>query len=254
MRVALRGVIRPRAVAWGAVIAVLSRAPGAHACGSSGPDGVSACSLAEYEESQRPRWSVGGSALYTSTVIRFSNTLLSGETRSAYLANASYAPTSRLALSAAFGEGIGGQLLAPDGPHEFEPGLVASLGISYRYIEQDTPVGRGFLVGSGQVSFTTAETQLGSSGPGTAYDALDVRVGVAAGLTWARTISLYGAARGFGGPVFWSYHGSEQLGTDTHHYQVGGGAALVLFRYMDIFLEGIPLGEQAVAGGISIAF
>jgi hypothetical protein len=197
---------------------------------------------------------VGASALYTSTVIRFSSTLLPGETRSAYLANASYAPTSRLAFSAAFGEGIGGQLLAPDGPHEFEPGLVASLGISYRYIEQNTPIGRGFLVGSGQVSFTTAETQLGSSGPATAYDALDFRVGVAAGLTWARTISLYGAARGFGGPVFWSYHGSEQLGTDTHHYQVGGGAALVLFRYMDIFLEGIPLGEQAVAGGISIAF
>jgi len=165
-----------------AVIAALAAPRVAHACGSSGPDGVSACSLADYEEAQRPRWRVGVSGVYTSTFIRFSDTLIPGETRYAALAEVTYAPTSRFTLSAGLGAAVYGKLNAPDGPHDFGPGVVASVGASYRFLEGATPVGRGFVVGSALVSFTGSSTQLGDSGPTTAYDALDFRVGAAAGL------------------------------------------------------------------------
>lgn len=226
----------------------------ARACGSSGPDGVSACGLAEYQEDQRPRWRVGASGVYTSTVLHFSTPLAPGETRYAALAEVSYAPTRRLAFSLGLGGAVGGRLLAPDGPHDFAPGFVSSLGVSYRLVEGGTPVGRGFVAVSGLLSWTASSTQLGDQGPSTDYNAVDLRAGVAAGLTWARTLTAYGVVRAFGGPVYWSYQGASQLGTDTHHYQVGGGLALLLPGRVDLFAEGVPLGEQAVATGVSVAF
>ena len=60
--------------------------------------------------------------------------------------------------------------------------------------------------------------------------------------------------RGFGGPVYWTYQGASVLGTDTHHYQVGAGLALLVGRRVDLFVEGVPLGEQAVAGGVAASF
>jgi hypothetical protein len=226
----------------------------ARACGSSGPDGVSACSLAQYAEEQRPKWRMGASGLFTSTVIRFTDSLLPGETRYAGLVEVAYAPTSRLSLSVGAGAGVGGKLLAPDGAHDFTPGVVTTMGVSYRFLEPTTAIGRFFLVGSAQVSFTGTATQLGNSGPTTEYDALDFRVGAAAGLTWLRRLSAYAVVRGFGGPVLWTYQGSTELGTDTHHYQVGGGIALMVFRHLELFAEGVPLGEQAIAAGASVPF
>jgi hypothetical protein len=226
----------------------------ARACGSSGPDGVSACSLAEYEEAQRPRWRVGVSGVFTSTVLNFSSTLQTGETRYATLAEVAYAPTSRLSLNAGLGAAFGGRLLAPDGAHDFSPGVAAGLGASYRIVDGATPLGHGFLLASGVLSYTGATTQLGTNGAHVAYDALDLRAGVAVGFTWLRVLSAYAVGRLFGGPVFWSYHGASELGTDTHHYQVGGGLALLIARRVDLFAEGVPLGEQAVAAGASVAF
>jgi hypothetical protein len=240
-------------VVLGALAGVLPSSS-ARACGSSGPDGVSACSLAEYEEAQRPRWRVGVSGVYTSTVLAFGSGLTAGETRYATLAEVSYAPTSRLSLSLGLGAALGGRLLAPDGPHDFTPGLASGLGVAYRIVDGATPVGHAFLVGSGQVSFTAATTQLDAAGPSARYEALDFRVGAAFGLTWLRAFSAYVVARGFGGPVFWNYQGAVQLGTDTHHYQLGGGLALLIARRVDLFAEGVPLGEQALAAGVSVAF
>ncbi len=237
-----------------AVTATVLLAPRAvHACGSSGPDGVSACSLAEYEEAQRPRWRVGASAVYTSTVLTFGS-FEAGETRYAGLAEVSYAPTARLSFTGGLGVAVGGRLLAPDGPHDFGPGTLVSLGGAYRFLEGATPLGRGFVVGSALVSFTGASTQVGNTGPDTAYDALDFRAGVAAGFTWLRALSAYAVVRAFGGPVFWRYQGSFELGTDTHHYQVGGGLAVLVLRRVDLFAEGVPLGEQALSAGVSVAF
>jgi hypothetical protein len=238
----------------GAALAVLAQPRVAEACGSSGPDGVSACSLAEHEEAERPRWRLGLSGVYTSTALHFSNTLQTSETRYAGLAELAYAPTARLTFSAGLGVAVGGRLVAPDGPNDFAPGSVSDLGASYRVLWGDTPVGRGFVIVSGVVSFTASSTQLRDQGARTAYDALDVRAGLVGGFTWWRVFSAYAVVRAFGGPVFWRYQGESQVGTDTHHYQVGGGLALLVLRRVDLFAEGIPLGEQAIAAGVSVAF
>ncbi len=224
------------------------------ACGSSGPDGVSACSLAEYAEEQRPRFRLGLSTVYTSTVMRFAASLSAGETRFASLAELGYAPTSRLGLSLGLGASAAGKLIAPDGAHDFSPGMVASAGISYRFADGMTPVGRGFAVASGLLSVTAASTQRADQGASTSYDALDLRVGVAAGLMWLRTLSAYGVVRAFGGPAYWAYAGSSQTGTDTHHYQVGLGGAVLVAKRLEVFVEGVPLGEQALAAGASMSF
>jgi hypothetical protein len=236
------------------VVAAVALPRAAEACGSSGPDGVSACSLAEHEEAERPRWRLGVSGVYTSTALHFSSTLETSETRYAALAEAAYAPTARLTFSAGLGAALGGRLVAPDGPHDFAPGVVSDLGASYRVLEGGTPLGRGFVIVSGVVSFTASTTQLRNEGPRTAYDALDFRAGLVGGFTWWRAFNAYAVVRAFGGPVYWRYAGESQLGTDTHHYQVGGGLALVILRRVDLFVEGIPLGEQAIAAGVSLAF
>jgi len=214
---------------------------------------VSACSLADYEEAQRPRWRVGVSSVFTSTVMSFSSTLQAGETRFATLAEVAYAPTSRLSISVSLGDELGGRLLAPDGEHDFADGIAAGAGVSYRLVDGETAFGRGFVIASGAVSYTGSTTKLHGTGPGVAYDALDLRVGLSAGYTWRRAISAYLVTRAFGGPAFWSYQGASQLGTDTHHYQAGAGVAWFLFRRIDLFVEGVPLGEQALAGGLSVA-
>jgi hypothetical protein len=86
------------------------------------------------------------------------------------------------------------------------------------------------------------------------YDALDARLGLAAGLTWMQALSAYGVVRAFDGPVFWRYQGASEVGYDARHYQIGGGIALSIRRRLDAFAEGVPLGAQSVAVGASIAF
>ena len=237
-----------------ALAMVLLPSARARACGTSGPDGVSACSLAEHAEEERPRWRVGVSYLYTSTALDFSGSLRTPETRNSALAELAYAPTARLTLSAGLGVAFGGKLEAPDGSHAFTPGIAAGLGLSYRIAEGATPFGRAFVLIGGNVSFTGASTQHDGVGERTAYDALDFRASVTGGLTWLDVLSGYLVVRGFGGPVYWTYQSASELGTDTHHYQVGGGLALLLAKRVDLFVEGVPLGEQAVAGGVAASF
>jgi hypothetical protein len=53
--------------------------------------------------------------------------------------------------------------------------------------------------------------------------------------------------------VWWQYNGENLLGGDVHHFQLGAG---VLFRIgsVDVFAEGVPLGELALAGGAGVLF
>jgi len=44
-------------------------------------------------------------------------------------------------------------------------------------------------------------------------------------------------------------------GHDAYQYQVGGGLSLALFKgRLDVFAEGIALGEKGVAAGIGTTF
>jgi hypothetical protein len=222
----------------------------AAACGVSGPDGAWSCSLAEHEEEERPRWHVGVAGVYTSTTLHFSHELHTDQTRNALLATAAYAPTPRLTLAFSAGAGFAGHLQAPDGEHHFSPGPSAAAGVTYSVI-----AGRPFVAVSGVISGAFARTQLhGTTDSAANYSAFDLRVGVVAGTTLFEVFSPYVVARVFGGPVFWHYQGAAVTGTDASHFQVGAGFSLRMPAWFDLFFEGVPLGEQALSGGVAVIF
>jgi hypothetical protein len=134
---------------------LLTPAAPAFACGVSGPDGVWSCSVAEHEEEERPRWSVGAAGGATWTQLRFGHLPRAKETRNAVLATASYAPTSALRILVSAGATISGQLHMPDGRHDFAPGPSGAVGVSYRLLS-----GMPFLALSAVVSGSTAQTHL----------------------------------------------------------------------------------------------
>jgi hypothetical protein len=222
----------------------------AFACGVSGPDGVWSCSLEEHEEELRPRWHVGASGLYTVTTLNFGNGLRGDQQRAAALASLTYAPTRRFTLQASAGAAFGGVLTVKDGRHDFDPGPSAALGVSWRALE-----GRPFLALTSLLSFSAARTHgVGAASGSAGYEALDLRLGALFGTTLFETLSPYAVARVFGGPVFWRYQGSAVTGTDVSHFQLGLGLAWLIARRIDLFAEGIPLGERAVSGGAAVAF
>lgn len=230
---------------------VLAATP-ARACGVSTADGLSACSLEEHEEAKRPRWRVGASSVYTSTAIQFGN-LRSDETRSAVVASLGYQPSRRTTFQIAVGGAVAGHLYTPTGRYDFSPGPTAAVGASWRLDTQASP----FVVLTSNLSFSAATTQpsgTGGAGPKVGYDAFDLRLGVLVGTTILQVVHPYAAARIFGGPVYWQYQGTNVLGGDTHHFQLGGGLTVVIARRVDLFAEGIPLGERSIAAGTAVAF
>ena len=229
-----------------AVGGVLLAGP-AHACGVSAT-GVASCSLAEHEEELRPRWAVGLSGLYTSTGLRFSDSLHADQKRYAVSAALAYLPTSKLVLQLSAGAAVAGELVVDGQAHEFSPGPLVALGADYRVFESKYV----FVLLTSSLSFTAAQTQLNDE-PSEGYQALDLRVGGALGFKLGRIFRPYALARLFGGPVFWRYGGSAVTGTDTRHYQLGAGLALALSMF-NAALEGAPLGEQALALTLGAAF
>jgi hypothetical protein len=231
------------------LVSLLASTP-ALACGVSGPDGAVGCSVEEHDEEVRPRWTVGAAGGYTWTKLVFGGSKPRAKaSRSAALATLSYAPTPRLRFTASAGVAISGQLRMPDGDHEFSPGPLGSLGFSYRFL-----TGRPFLLLSGLLSGTTAQTRLEGRGDSTRYTAFDLRAGLAAGYTFLDALSPYAVVRLFGGPVFWHYQGDSVIGTDLYHVQLGAGLAWRIAGKVDLFVEGVPLGERAVSGGIAAVF
>jgi hypothetical protein len=240
------------AAAAAAIALVLTLAPrSAAACGVSTADGVAACSLAEHEEATRPRWHVGASGIYPSTAIEFGGGLRTPETRAAALASVLYQPTPRVTLQAGMGATFGGGLETPTGRYNFSPGPTAEIGGSWRVVDG----GRPFVILTSLLSFSAATTHLAGSDAGHAgYEAFDLRLGALAGVTLWKRLSLYALGRVFGGPVFWKYQGASVTGGDTHHYQVGAGVTWLVVRRFGLFAEGVPLGERALAAGLSVAF
>jgi hypothetical protein len=223
-------------------------APRASACGVSA-SGVASCSLEEHDEAVRPHWAVGVSGLYTSTRLRFNDSLSADQVRYASLATLAYLPTPKLLLQVSAGAAFGGSLTAPDGEHTFSSGPTAALGLDYRVFDN----GRYFLVLASSLSFATARTQLANE-PTVAYTAFDLRVGAEGGLQLANIFRPYAVVRAFGGPVHWRYQGEAVTGNDAHHYQVGAGIGFRITKSLSLVAEGVPLGEQAVLLGAALAF
>ena len=237
--------IRHFAIGLVCLFAALGSPSRAEACGASGPDGIAYCSLSEHHDYTRPLWAVGLSGLYTSTNIHFSHGVKGDETRDELLAAVAYMPSARVTLQAGLGATFGGHLDMPDGRHDFSVGPAVLLGAAWRAIDQDE-----FVILSSALSFSASQTQQAMQ-TREAYEAFDLRLGAVFGVTLFDTLSPYVPLRVFGGPIFWRYAGQAVTGTDAYHYQVGLGIALHIGPHFNVFAEGIPLGEKALAAGVT---
>ena len=220
----------------------------AFACGvtTGGAAGISGCSLKEHEEAARRKWHVGASYSFTSTALHFSGDQRVDEERHASLVTLDYRPSSTVTLQAGAGVFLGGHITAASVRYDFAPGFVSAIGASWRVVDARGAV--PFVLLTAQISYASTTTQ------GIGYNAFDARGGAVVGTTLWDVLTPYLVGRIFGGPVYWRYNGAAVTGTDVHHYQVGGGLSLLLARRVDLFAEGVPLGELGVAAGAGLSF
>ncbi len=219
------------------------------ACGAAGGGaaGITGCSLAEHDEQARPKWRVGASDSWTSTGLHFGDGLRVDEIRDTSLVTADYAPTRRWTFEAGAGAFVGGSITTPAVRYALAPGFASVLGSSWRVVDADGAI--PFVLLTAQLSYVS------SSAPrDIGYNAFDLRLGAVVGTTLWDRLAAYVVGRAFGGPVYWRYQGAAIVGTDDHHWQVGAGLSIRLGRRVDVFAEGVPLGEQGVTGGAGISF
>lgn len=83
--------------------------------------------------------------------------------------------------------------------------------------------------------------------------AIDTRIGVTVGKTFAGRWVPYLAARAFEGAAFWHRAGEDSMvGGDRYHATLGGGLVVRLPGNVDLAAEGMPLGEKSAAVGVTL--
>lgn len=228
----------------------------ASACGAAYPGGPMVCTMADAPSARAKRSShelptvrVSASWAFTSTTILF------GEGRRADLTRHSIFAGSEIPLSEKVGVrfgagGIAGGAIHPRGERAtFGPGATAFAGAAINVITERS--GAPFLQVSGTLSFSRVATRGPSPNEAPSFTALDFRLGATAGKTIGGVFIPYASLRAFGGPIFYRYAGEAVTGTDLYKYQIGGGFALRL-AFLDVFVEGIPLGERGVSAGLGL--
>lgn len=223
--------------------------PAALACGASGGGaaGISGCSLAEHEEEARLKWRVGLDDSFTSTGLHFTGGLRVNQVRDSSLVTLDYRPARRVTLEIGAGAFLGGHISTPTGTYSMAPGFASVIAASWRVVDASGAI--PFVLLTSQLSYDSSSTT-----GGVGYNAFNLRVGVAVGTTLWSLLTPYVVARAFGGPVYWRYLGAPVTGTDDNHWQVGAGLSVLLGGRVDLFAEGVPLGERGVTAGAGFSF
>lgn len=223
-----------------------------------GPTGLTYC---RGDEGEVPVWRLGAAYGYTATHLVFDTggdpALGSSTTVGMMKHAASIVGERRLgdrwSVQVSLGTAIAGELDVGSEAHQILPGPFATIGGSYRAVDEKGWVPFVLLSASLGASLNWTRQRNVAAPPTEAMTAFDGRLGLAVGKTIAGVVSPYVVARGFGLPVLWNIDGRSVVGTDANHYQLGLGAA-VRIGNADIDVEGVPLGEQALVVGGGWAF
>ncbi len=259
-----------------ALVALLTIAapPAAHACGAAYPGGPVMCDFPRngaHSSSSHPAIArLATSYAFTSTTILFGNGRRADLTRHAIFGSTQIPFNRSNTLTAQIGAGgiAGGELTHGAARDTIGPGFAAFSGIAWRVVDDRPTSPIPFVQLTATLSFTHMLTRTddhgtrtdGSTSPNAQpetprFTALDLRAGAIAGKTIANVFTPYVTARAFGGPIAWHFDGVPVTGTDLYKYQLGGGLSLALFdRKLDLFAEGIALGERGLAAGIGTTF
>jgi hypothetical protein len=239
------------------------------ACGAAYPGGPVMCDYPRKDapaSAGMPIARLAASYAFTSTTLLFGEGRRADLTRHAVFGSVQIPLSRSGAISGQIGAGGigGGELVHGAARDTLGPGFAGFVGIAGRVVD-----GRGalpFVQLTATLSSTHALTRTDARGtrtdgtsmarPDTSrFTAFDLRVGAIAGKTLAEVFTPYVTARAFGGPIYWRFDGNDVTGTDLYKYQVGGGLSLALFdRRLDVFAEGIALGERGIAAGIGTTF
>jgi hypothetical protein len=244
----------------------------AHACGAAYPGGPVMCDFprtgAHAAASKPPILRLSASYAFTSTTILFGGGKRADLTRHAVLGSVQIPFNRSGSLSGQLGAGgiAGGELVHGAARDTIGPGFAAFGGVAWRVVDGRDAI--PFVQLTATLSATHMLTRTDDRGTRTdgttspnaqpespRFTALDLRLGAIAGKTFADVFTPYVTARAFGGPIAWHFDGASVTGTDLYKYQVGGGLSLALLdRKLDVFAEGIPLGERGFAAGIGTTF
>lgn len=234
----------------------------ARACGvsaSGAPAGICDASEVLDEKAGAARDRVGLSYGYTSSVLFFSNDLRTPTERHAVMASYEHPMRwkgSPWTLELGAGSLVSGFLLTPSGKATFSPGVLADVSLSHVLVASRGDA-RPFLL----LSFSLAGVWAKTTEPAGAradYVALDFSATAAFGASLRagpHVVTPFLALRLYGGPVFWTYAGESELGTDAYKYSLGPGLAVSLFHSRIGLSFGASLvGEKSLKGGMSVAF
>lgn len=244
----------------------------AHACGAAYPGGPVMCDFPRtgaHAAAATPAVArLSTSYAFTSTTILFGGGKRADLTRHAVFGSVQIPLNRSASFSAQLGAGgiAGGELVHGAARDSIGPGFAAFGGVAWRVVDGHDAI--PFVQLTATLSATHMLTRTddrgtrtdGTTSPGARpesprFTALDLRLGAIAGKTFADVFTPYVTARAFGGPIAWHFDGAAVTGTDLYKYQLGGGLSLALFdRKLDVFAEGIPLGERGFAAGIGTTF
>jgi len=177
-------------------------------------------------------------------------------TRAAFTASVDYRISSTSTFGGGAGVGTGGTLTAGARRFRISPGWEVTAAYSRRLLD-----GRGRLpflllsiAGGGSGAWTREDVFTGPTPGTTRLFAFDIRAGLTVGKTFWNVLSPYAVFRAFGGPVIWAYDGKTVVAGDRYHVQLGAGLVTSLPRGVDVFVEGVPLGERGLTLGAGRTF
>jgi hypothetical protein len=164
-------------------------------------------------------------------------------------------PNLDTTLSWGAGASLGGRMIFDDVHETIGAGWLVTFAYTRRLM---TGLGsKPFMLMSFSAGVSEASTYPTTPAPNPGTEplwAIDVRAGLVVGKTFWRTLSPYGAARVYGGPIIWKYAGQTRTGTDEGHFQIAAGMVASLPKGFDLFGEVAPIFERGVTVGVGKSF
>jgi hypothetical protein len=165
--------------------------------------------------------------------------------------SAAYFWKSGWSLSLSAGAIVDGTIKGAGPDYEIYPGWLLSARVAKEVLSEHGAV--PFIDLGLALSFSRVLAHAEGTGTTTMW-ASDAQFSVVVGYTLFGFWRLYLAPRAFGGPIFMEHDGKQVRGRDRYFVMAGLGMAFLLPAGFTIFVDGSPLGERAISGGLAVAF
>ena len=167
------------------------------------------------------------------------------------VASAAHFWRSGWSLSLSAGAIVTGTIDGAGKPYEVYPGWLLSLRVGKEVLSERGAV--PFIHIGLALSFSRVLAHADGQGT-TEVWASDAQFSMVVGYTLFGFWRPYLAPRVFGGPIFMEHDGQRVRGRDRYFFMAGVGMAFLLPAGFTIFVDGSPLGERAISGGLAVAF